>query len=149
MRSQSKPFIEYRHQDPALYDVPENGKKQVLLHGKMGYLEEELRRGYRQEAVTLSAAMENMTRIYLARYQKLEKEFTSIKWELGEAEKQKWEAQKTQSELLNENWQLVKTLQKFRQSMERHEERRMRRSRSTPEITHWKLLDLPNRHHLL
>ncbi|KAM4749033.1 uncharacterized protein WCC33_006454 [Rhinophrynus dorsalis] len=138
---QWKPLTDYRHQDTEIT------KYSGTLKSTVGFLEDELRRGYQKEAVTLNAAMENLTRIYLTRFQALEKELNKTKWELEEAEKQQWEAQKTQSELLQQNWQLLKTLQQLRKSMEKDELRKHRRARTPPEITNWKLVQFPGRHH--
>ncbi|OCT89736.1 hypothetical protein XELAEV_18018355mg [Xenopus laevis] len=123
----------YRKQELAdlratdIFETSEAAKYTSTLQSKAGLVEEQLRRGYQQEASALDAAMENMTRIYLSRFQALEKDLASTKWELEQAEKQQWEAQKTQSELFHENWQLLKTLQKLRRTMEKQKETKNRR----------------------
>ncbi|KAE8618201.1 hypothetical protein XENTR_v10009309 [Xenopus tropicalis] len=124
----------YRKQELAdlrATDYTETPKYTSTLQSKAGFVEEQLRRGYQQEAAALDAAMENMTRMYLSRLQALEKELTSTKCELEEAEKQQWEAQKTQSELFHENWRLLKTLQQLRRTMEKQEETKNRRIKNT------------------
>ncbi|MEE6526288.1 hypothetical protein FKM82_026841, partial [Ascaphus truei] len=132
-----------------LFGALENVRNPGGLQSKMGFLDEELRKGYRQEALTLNAAMENMTRIYLTRFQALEKELQSAEWEAGRAEKQQWEAQETQSELLRQNWQLLNTLQQLRGSMEKQGERKERASRAPPQCTSGKCVGFPHRRHHL
>ncbi|CAH2274246.1 Hypothetical predicted protein [Pelobates cultripes] len=133
-------------------ELLETTKKERLsdsLQNKVQLVEDELRRGYRQEALTLNAAIENLTRIYLTRLQTLEKEFRSAQLELDQAEKQQMEAQKTHFELLHQNWQLLKTLQQLRQSLEKSDHRKDRRTWIASEIPRWKRAGSPNRHYLL
>ncbi|CAJ0966514.1 unnamed protein product [Ranitomeya imitator] len=125
--------------------VPFNGKiwKPGVHESKVDVLEEELRRGYRQEALTLSAVMENMTRLYLTRWYKvLEKELKSTKMDMEVAEKQQMEAQRVQSELLHHNGDLLRKLKKLRQTIEEQQDRKISRLQTQPEITHWKLVTL-------
>ncbi|XP_077117044.1 uncharacterized protein LOC143773510 [Ranitomeya variabilis] len=124
--------------------VPFNGKiwKAGVHQSKVDVLEEELRRGYRQEALSLSAVMENMTHLYLTRYKVLEKELKSTKMDVEAAEKQQMEAQRVQSELLHHNGDLLRKLKKLRQTIEEQQDRKITKLQTQPEITHWKLVNL-------
>ncbi|XP_068128572.1 coiled-coil domain-containing protein 102A-like [Hyperolius riggenbachi] len=146
MKSYNKrPLISFNYHNAA--PSKEKAKNPVIDQKKVDHLEEELRKGYHQEAVTLNAVMENMTRLYLKRFQELEKELRMAQLEVEQAEKQQWEAQRTQSELLQHNWELLRTLQHLRQTLETQQNRRHRRQQFPSEITHWKLVDLQRANH--
>ncbi|KAG9489147.1 hypothetical protein GDO78_005248 [Eleutherodactylus coqui] len=141
-------LTDFSHHGTDYFEFKEKLRKPGLNQSKVDVLEEELRKGYRQEALTLNSVMENMTRLYLTRFQELEKELKSTKLELEVAEKQQMEAQRVQSELLHHNWELLRKLQKLRRTVERHQERKVPRLQTQPEITHWKLVNLKHGRHL-
>ncbi|KAM3924723.1 uncharacterized protein RB166_008063 [Leptodactylus fuscus] len=141
-------YTDYSHHSTDLYEFKEKIRKPGVNQSKVDVLEEELRKGYRQETLTLNAVMENMTRLYLTRFQDLERELKSTKMELEVAEKEQMEAQRVQSQLLQHNWELLRKLQRLRQTLERHQERKAPRLQAHPELTHWKLVNLKHGRHL-
>ncbi|KAM9311917.1 uncharacterized protein PAF06_009793 [Gastrophryne carolinensis] len=139
MKSYSKrPLIDYSYHNADLLWSKVKLKDSVSMQTKEDRLEEELHNGYRHETLSLSAVMENMTRLYLTRFQKLNKELKSIQLEVEQTEKQKWEAQGSQSELLHHNWELLRKLQQLRQTLERQQNRSHRRPPSPPEMARWR-----------
>ncbi|KAM4039892.1 uncharacterized protein ACNLHF_017875 [Anomaloglossus baeobatrachus] len=142
-------LTDFSHHSADHFPFKEKIWKPGVNQSKVDVLEEELRRGYRQEALTLSAVMENMTRLYLTRYQVLEKELKNTQIDVEAAEKQQMEAQRVQSELLHHNWELLRKLQKLRQTIERHQERKAPKRHAAPEITHWKLVNFKDGRHLV
>lgn len=144
----TRQLTDFSHHSTDYFEFKEKIRKPgVNQSNKVDALEEELRKGYRQEALTLNAVMENMTRLYLTRFQEMEKELKSTKIEQEVAEKQQMEAQRVQSELLQHNWELLRKLQKLRQALDRQQERKIPRLQTQPEITHWKLVNLKNGRH--
>ncbi|XP_077328890.1 uncharacterized protein LOC143963196 [Lithobates pipiens] len=148
MKSYNKrQLIDFSQYNTDLFRSREKPKNTGIDQSKVDLLEEELRKGYHQEALTLNAVMENMTRLYLTRFQELEKELIGTQQALEHAEKQQWEAQRTQTELLHHNWDLLRKLQQLRQTLERQQNRKNRRQKSPSEIAHWKLVDFQRTRH--
>ncbi|XP_072888948.1 uncharacterized protein [Hemitrygon akajei] len=99
----------------------DNGGKRDKLWKQVQTLEQELQKGYMEEALTLKRALGDMKREYLLRLQDLENELAFMERERDVARKEQKMALLKKESLLKENKELLKILRHLRQSLEHHE----------------------------
>ncbi|XP_072326653.1 uncharacterized protein [Scyliorhinus torazame] len=99
----------------------DNGGKKSQLWNQMQTLEQELEKGYVEEALTLKRALGDMKREYLLRLQDLEDELVFTERERDVARKEQNMALQERESLLRQNKELLKTLKHLRQSLEQQE----------------------------
>ncbi|XP_038669632.1 uncharacterized protein LOC119974638 isoform X2 [Scyliorhinus canicula] len=110
---------------------PDNGGKKSRLWNQMQTLEQELEKGYVEEALTLKRALGDMKREYLLRLQDLEDELVFTERERDVARKEQNMALQERESLLRENKELLKTLKHLRQSLEQQERKWYRAGQSS------------------
>ncbi|XP_078283595.1 uncharacterized protein LOC144609088 [Rhinoraja longicauda] len=96
----------------------DHGGKSHRLWKQMQTLEQELQKGYMEEALTLKRTLGDMKREYLLRLQDLEDELVSVERERDAARREQNVALQKKESLLRENKELLKMLKHLRQSLE-------------------------------
>ncbi|XP_067827256.1 uncharacterized protein [Heptranchias perlo] len=99
----------------------DNGGKRSKLWRQMQTLEQELEKGYVEEALTLKRTLGDLKREYLLRLQDLENELVFAERERDVAKRERNVALQERESLLRHNKELLKTLKHLRQSLERQE----------------------------
>ncbi|XP_067873733.1 keratin-like protein KRT222 isoform X2 [Heterodontus francisci] len=99
----------------------DNGGKRSKLWNQMQTLEQELEKGYMEEALALKKTLGDMKREYLLRLQDLENEVAFAERERDVARREQNVALRERESLLRKNKELLKTLKHLRQSLEQQE----------------------------